>query len=103
VIGEETPILRKPCRRGLFRGCRTFRPTRRPPRFSTEGKTTKPLECLDPPLPAAGEHLFWVAKPKVRGTIRANETPGPENDHALSLAIEDSAPGAQVYEIVVAW
>ena len=67
-----------------------------------EGNATKPFECLDPPLPAAGEHLFWFAKPKGRGTIRVNEIPGPENDHVLSLTIEDAAPGAQWYEIVVA-
>ncbi len=68
-----------------------------------KGRDTEPIENLDPPLPTAGEHLYWIAKAKGRGTIRVNETPAPANDHMLSLTIEDSLPGGQWYEIVVAW
>ncbi len=68
-----------------------------------KGRDTKPLLNLDPPLPTAGKHLVWIAKAAGRGTLRVNETPGPANDHVLSMTIEDNLPGAHWYEIVVAW
>ncbi|MCP3861422.1 MAG: hypothetical protein GY704_17365, partial [Phycisphaeraceae bacterium] len=37
-----------------------------------KGRDTEPIENLDPPLPTAGEHLYWIAKAKGRGTIRVN-------------------------------
>jgi hypothetical protein len=72
------------------------------PQWTTNVST--PYEGLQPPFAPRDPGKIKVSKKAGRGTVTVTEMPSAENDETLAFRIDDNEqPGADRYEIRVAW